>query len=197
MTQLASGPGRRYIQGVLNGLLVGDWTKGTTASVMAETRFPGKRRSLCPSSASQKAPNKQTLDLGRLLDFCSIACLTAHTEWVRNGRLVLCCLPIKLLFPSWASVRTAQLGLVWLSWRGLVHFWELYQDSSHLCCWGRTHLIPITKILLQNHFSVPLQALQAQPKGFPISRLQIHLPSSCVLLPFHCHTPELLRKDHF
>lgn len=77
-----------------------------------------------------------------------------------------------------------------------MHFWELYQDCPHPAAEEDT-LDLHQKILLQDHFSVPLQALQAQPKGFPMNRLQMHLPSSCVLLSLHWQTAELLTRDRF
>lgn len=180
MTQLVSGPGRRCIQRVLNGFLVGKWTKGTTGSVIAETWFPGKRKSICPSSASQKLPNKQTLDLGRLWDFCSIAYLVAHTQCVRNARLVLCCLTIKLLFPSWASIRPVQLCLFWLSEERLGAFLgALPGVLIPLLMREGTLDPPLEKSSCRIIFQCPSRHSKLSPKGFfPVAGFK----SSCLIL---------------
>lgn len=140
VTQLASGPGRRYIQRVLNGLLVGNWTKGTTGSVMAEIWFPGKRKSICPSSAPKKTPKQTDSGLRKALGFLQ-HCLSHSTHkmgqkyWYFAAWLLNCSFLHEQVsgLSSWAFSGSLR--------RGLVHFWELYQESSHLSWWGRTHLI--------------------------------------------------------
>lgn len=150
-----------------------------------------KENLFVPHQHHKKPPNKQTLDLRGLLDFCSIACLVAHTEWGRNARLVLCCLTIKLLFPSWASTRTVQQGLFWLSEERLGALLGDFTWSPHTSAEEEDNLIlyrkkPSCRII----FQCPSRNSKSSPKGFPLAGYK----STCLILVCRSHFTVVLRN---